>query len=95
MSFSLRRRRRRLSPRQLSPDSYLTDGRNLFRVISKLVTGRSVLVWIEDCLTLEVRAHALCELQAMGLRAVGKARGHAIAAQSSTPTLAGIPTALR
>ena len=63
-------RRSRLSHNDLIPGSYLTDGRSLFRVISQLVHGRSVLVWMEDCLTFEALARAACELEAMGVRAV-------------------------
>jgi hypothetical protein len=92
MLFSLRLHRR-LSPRQLTPDSYLTDGRALFRVVSQFVNGRSVMVWLEDCRTLETRARAACELEAMGMRAVGKAYARAAAPQSSTRMLTGHPAA--
>ena len=39
-----------------------------FRRISKFVDGRSVLVWIEDCVTLEARPRAECELEATAMR---------------------------
>lgn len=89
------RRHCRLSKRGLTPGRYLTDGRTLFRVISRFVNGRSVLVWLEDCVTLEPRARAACELQAMGMRAVGNTSPQAVRPRSSSPTLAGDPTALR
>lgn len=69
-SFSLCRRAARVSQRQLIPGSYLTDGQRLFRVLSRLVDGRSTLVSIEDCLTLETRAYAASELGTMPLRPV-------------------------
>ena len=92
--FSLRLRRR-LSQRHLTPGSYLTDDRKLFRVIEKFVNGPSVMVCIEDCLTLETRARAACELGAMGLQAIGKAYAQTVRPSSSSPTLAGDPAALR
>jgi hypothetical protein len=73
------RLRRQVSQRHLTTGSYLTDGRKPFRVSSQFVHGRSVKVWIEDCLTLETRARAACELEAMGIRAVGKAYAQAVA----------------
>ena len=68
MPLSLRRAR--LRPRDLVPDRYLTDGRRLFRVISRFVNDDSVLIVIEDSLTLEALAYAAVELVAMGLRPV-------------------------
>ena len=68
MPLSLRRAR--LRPRDLVPDRYLTDGRRLFRVISRFVDDDSVLIVIEDSLTLEALAYAAVELVAMGLRPV-------------------------
>ncbi|MGZ4325785.1 MAG: hypothetical protein ACXVHX_23795 [Solirubrobacteraceae bacterium] len=53
----------------LVPGGYVTDGRRLFRVVSRLAAGESVLV-VEDCLTLDVQVFAWTELDAMGLRAV-------------------------
>lgn len=64
---SQRRRRRRRSP---AVDSYLTDGQKLFRVSSLLDDGRSVLAWIEDCLTLEMSAVTADELELTGWRSV-------------------------
>jgi hypothetical protein len=92
---SFLRRRCRLSQRDLSPGSYLTDGRNLFRVISQFVNGRSILVWLEHCITLEARPRAGSELEAMGMRAVGNARAQTVQPGSSSPVLAGDPAALR
>jgi hypothetical protein len=68
MPLSLRRAR--LRSRDLVPDRYLTDGRRLFRVISRFVNDESVLIVIEDSLTLEALAYAAVELVAMGLRPV-------------------------
>ena len=71
MPFSpFRRRRVHLRPRDLVPDRYLTDGRRLFRVVARLVTDGSVLVVIEDCVTLDARAYAPVELAAAGVRPV-------------------------
>jgi len=68
MPFSLRRRR--LRSRDLAPDHYLTDGRRLFRVASSFVNDGSVLVVVEDCLTLDARAYTAAELEPMGVRPV-------------------------
>ena len=62
--------RPRLRPRDLVPDRYLTDGRRLFRVVSRFVNDDSVLVVIEDSLTLDALAYAAVELVAMDLRPV-------------------------
>jgi hypothetical protein len=53
------------------------------------------MVCIEHCLTLEIRARAACELEAMGLQAIGKAYAQTVRPSSSSPTLAGDPAALR
>ena len=63
-------RRARLRSGDLAPDRYLTDGRRLFRVVSRFVNDGSVLVVIEDSLTLDALAYAAVELVAMGLRPV-------------------------
>ena len=71
MPFSpFRRRRARLRPRDLVPDRYLTDGRRLFRVVARFVSDGSVLVVIEDCMTLDARAYAAVELAPMDVRPV-------------------------
>ena len=58
-------------PLRLTADSYLTDGRRLFRVVSPLVPGAGrVEASLEDCLTLEVTSFAAGELHTMGLRIV-------------------------
>lgn len=55
----------------LLPDSYLTDGRTLFRVVSKFTAGaEDASASLEDCLTLEVQAYAPGELHRMRLRRV-------------------------
>jgi hypothetical protein len=63
-------RRARLRPRDLVLDRYLTDGRHLFRVVSRFVNDDSVLVVIEDSLTFDALVYAAVELVAMGLRPV-------------------------
>lgn len=56
---------------RLVPDSYLTDGRRLFRVVSQFAAGgERRLASLEDCLTLGVQAYAPGELSAMELRPV-------------------------
>src|SRR5690242_5516239 len=84
MSVSLRHRGAHLNQRQLIPGSYLTDGQRLFRVLSRLVNGRSTLVSIEDCLTLETRAYAASELGTMPLRPVRGAHVEVTASRSPT-----------
>jgi hypothetical protein len=71
MSLSFRRR---LPLKALTPGRYLTDGRGLFRVTSLFDDSRSVLVVIEDCLTLESRSLAAVELKLMGFRRVRNPR---------------------
>ncbi len=61
---------RRLRRSALAPGRYLTDGRGLFRVLSRFDDGRSMLIVIEECVTLESHACAALELEAMGFRAV-------------------------
>jgi len=73
MSLFVPRRRRH---RRLAPGSYLTDGERLFRVLSLLVAGRSMLVSIEDCRTLEIHAYADSELETMRLRRVRGRHSH-------------------
>lgn len=56
---------------QLLPDSYLTDGRRLFRVITQFAAGEQCRsASLEDCLTLKVKAYSAAELAAMKLRPV-------------------------
>ena len=56
---------------RLVPDSYLTDGERLLRVVSHLEwDGGSVFATLEDCLTLEVRPYSSGELRMMGLQVV-------------------------
>jgi hypothetical protein len=53
------------------PDSYLTDGRRLFRVVSQFTAGAEhAFASLEDCLTLEVQPYAPGELHSMRLRRV-------------------------
>lgn len=72
MPFPLRRRR--LRPRDLAPGHYLTDGRRLLRVVSRFVDDSSVLVVIEDCLTLDAQAYAAVELEPIGVRPVRRSK---------------------
>lgn len=52
-------------------DSYLTDGRRLLRVVSRLGEGpEDAYAAVEDCLTLEISPYSADELAAMGLRRV-------------------------
>lgn len=62
--------RRRLRRSTLAPGRYLTDGRGLFRVLSRFDDGRSMLIVIEECVTLESYACAALELEAMRFRPV-------------------------
>lgn len=62
--------RRRLRRKSLVPGRYLTDGLGLFRVLSCFDDSRSLLVVIEDCVTLETHACAALELEAMRFRRV-------------------------
>jgi len=54
---------------RFTPDSYVTDGQRLFRVVSAYGEQRR-FASLEDCLTLEVHAYAPGELGAMKLRSV-------------------------
>ena len=70
MSMALPFFRRRLRRSALAPGRYLTDGRGLFRVLSRFDDGRSLLIVIEECVSLESYACAALELEAMGFRPV-------------------------
>lgn len=70
MTMALPFVRRRLRRSSLAPGRYLTDGRGLFRVLSRFDDGRSMLIVIEECVTLESFACAAVELKAMGFRPV-------------------------
>jgi hypothetical protein len=61
---------RRVRSRALHPGRYLTDGRQLLRIVSRFDDGRSVLVLAEDCRTFEAHAYAAVELRALGFRRV-------------------------
>jgi hypothetical protein len=53
------------------PGVYLTDGRDLFRVVSRLGSdGGRMLASLEDCVTLEVSHYTPDELYRMQLRRV-------------------------
>ncbi len=55
----------------LEPGRYLTDGRRLFRVVSRFnAPPETVLVVLEDCASLEVVALVPRELGQMGVTAV-------------------------
>jgi hypothetical protein len=64
---------RRLRRSSLAPGRYLTDGRGLFRILSRFDDGRSLLVVIEHCVSLETYALAGLELERLGFRRVRKA----------------------
>lgn len=71
---------RRLEPprapsARLLPDSYLTDGCRLFRVVSQFSAGaEDAFASLEDCRTLQVQAYSPGELHAMRLRRVRTAQ---------------------
>jgi hypothetical protein len=53
-------------PDELRPAAYLTDGRRLYYVVSRIVLdGRIESVSLEDCATLQVRAYVPDELYGM------------------------------
>lgn len=63
-------RARPSAPRQeqVAPDSYLTDGQRLLRVVSRFEAGPGgTFASLEDCLTLEVRPYSAGELDSMRL----------------------------
>ena len=62
-------------PGDVSEDVYLTDGRLLFRVISRLYETGGPEAVLEDCATLEVQIHTAGELWDMGLRRVQPGAG--------------------
>jgi hypothetical protein len=62
----------RLRRSSLAPGRYLTDGKGLFRVLSRFDDGRSLLVVIEHCVSLETYALAGLELERLGFRRVRK-----------------------
>jgi hypothetical protein len=95
MAFALPRSQPSPPFERLAPDTYLTDGRRLLRVVSHFDAGAdSVYAALEDCLTLEVRPYSLAELGAMGLRPVERApfaqqpRGESARAPASVPGVA-------
>jgi hypothetical protein len=79
--FQFRRRRARLRVRDLTPERYLTDGHRLFRVVSRFVNEGSILIVIEDCMTLDSRAYTAVELAPLDVRPIRR----------STPSPAGDP----
>ena len=60
--------------RDLAPDRYLHRGRRLFRVVARFVNDGSILVVIEDCVTLDARAYAAVELAPMDVRPVRRSK---------------------
>ncbi len=71
MTLSQLRRFVTLPSERLAPDSYLTDGKRLLRVVSHFdAAADSVFASLEDCMTLEVRPYSPGELSAMRLRPV-------------------------
>jgi hypothetical protein len=73
MSFPLldRRKPSRVARRALLPGSYLTDGRTLFRVTSRVALKRRVaVISLEDCRTLATQLYATNELDLIGLQPV-------------------------
>jgi hypothetical protein len=78
---------RRLRRSSLAPGRYLTDGRGLFRVLSRFDDGRSLLVVIEHCISLETYALAKLELEALGFRRVRKLATAAVLGQPAAGSL--------
>jgi hypothetical protein len=59
--------------RYWSPGMYLTDGRRLFRVVSRFSGDvGEMFATLEDCATLDVEAYSPGELYAMALEPVAK-----------------------
>ena len=83
---------RRLRRRALAPGRYLTDGRALFRVLSRFDDGRSLLIVIEECVTLESYACAALELEAMGFRPVRRATAAPAVEPRAEKPSAALPT---
>ena len=66
--MELRRCPRPLSvrPGPLAPDTYLTDGERLLRVVSQFEAGSGgTFASLEDCLTLEVRPYSSGEVSCL------------------------------
>ena len=60
-----------LPSERLIPDSYVTDGKRLLRVVSRFeADAESTFASLEDCMTLEVRPYSPGELSAMMLQTV-------------------------
>jgi hypothetical protein len=78
---------RRLRRSSLAPGRYLTDGRGLFRVLSRFDDGRSLLIVIEHCISLETYALARLELEAMGFRRVRKPTGMPVVGPLATDSM--------
>jgi hypothetical protein len=95
MWFFFLHRRHRIKRRHLGLGSYLTDGEHLFRVTSLFVNGRSALVSIENCLTLETHAYADSELGTMRLRRVRAKRVQANPAPPDPSTRHRAPAVIR
>ena len=71
MQLSQRRHFVSLPSERLIPDSYLTDGKRLLRVVSRFeADADTTFAALEDCMTLEVRPYSPGELGAMTLRTV-------------------------
>ncbi len=56
-----------------SGTAYLTDGVNLFRYVGGVPNGRSELVALEHCRSLNILVFSLDDLRALGLRSVDSA----------------------
>jgi hypothetical protein len=72
--FRFRRPHARLCLRDLTPDRYLTDGHRLFRVVTRFMNEGSILVVIEDCMTLDSCTYAADELAPLDVRPVRPSR---------------------
>jgi hypothetical protein len=89
--FRFRRRRARLRARDLTPDCYLTDGHRLFRVVTRFVNEGSLLVVIEDCMTLDARAYTGVELAPLDLSPIMRSKPSPAGGPSPTSSTGGKP----
>lgn len=77
--------------RRMAPDTYITDGSNLFRCLSvHRSPDTDPILALEDCLTLEVIVLPLTESVAIHARVVRQGRRPASAPGGSGPLLADV-----
>jgi hypothetical protein len=71
------------------PESYLTDGTHLYRVVSPLAGLPHTTAELEDCVTFETRLCGLQDFQRLGLWLVKRAPDQP--AESEDPLLSEVP----